>query len=165
MVYAEYHKYWKSWKLGKMSMDEVYSNFLNAFNLADKKEKLMQMTFDFASLNKNMYDLAKQLKKDYKVVCLTNHAREWFSNDREKFKLDKVFNKIFTSYELGMDKPNPAIYQIALDDMDVKPEETLFIDDLERNVIAAEELGIKSIHFKSYLKLKKDMKKLGIKLK
>ncbi|MEG1543673.1 MAG: HAD family phosphatase [Tannerellaceae bacterium] len=52
------------------------------------------------------------------------------------------FNKIYLSYELHLLKPNPVIFEYVLRDANIRPEETLFIDDAQPNCDAAERLGI-----------------------
>jgi 2-haloacid dehalogenase len=61
-----------------------------------------------------------------------------------------------------MRKPAPEFYQILLDRHQVKPEEALFIDDNYRNILAAEKLGIKSIHFTSAAELREELVESGI---
>ena len=61
-----------------------------------------------------------------------------------------------------MRKPFPEFYKLLLNRYNVKPEETIFIDDNLRNVKAAEALGIKSIYFKEPLGLDLELKRIGI---
>lgn len=56
-------------------------------------------------------------------------------------------DKIFVSYELGLLKPDKAIYQSVLARLNAKPEEVIFIDDKRENVEAAKSLGINGIVF------------------
>ena len=56
-------------------------------------------------------------------------------------------DKIFVSYELGLLKPDKAIYQSVLAKLNAKPEEVIFIDDKRENVEAAKSLGINGIVF------------------
>ncbi|MBL7183721.1 MAG: HAD-IA family hydrolase, partial [Anaerolineae bacterium] len=51
---------------------------------------------------------------------------------------------------VGLAKPDPAIYQLALERLGTAPEATVFVDDYEPNVAAAAELGIRAIHFVGY---------------
>jgi epoxide hydrolase-like predicted phosphatase len=161
-VYFEYHKYWNRWKLGKLTMNQVYTLFLKDIGSTYPKRELMNLTLNHSALNKQVYKMIKKLKKSYKIVCLTNHTREWFGYDAKRFKLNKIFHKIYTSYNLKMSKPHPEIYLYVLKDLKLNQEECLFIDDLKRNVDAAREIGMHVIHFKSYSQLKKEIPKLGI---
>jgi FMN phosphatase YigB (HAD superfamily) len=61
-----------------------------------------------------------------------------------------------------MAKPEPEIYQLALKLLGIAPEEALFIDDLPRNTIAAEALGIPSIVFESPAQLRRELQARGI---
>ncbi len=61
-----------------------------------------------------------------------------------------------------MRKPTPEFYRILLDRYGVKAEEALFIDDNYRNILAAEKLGIQSIHFTSADKLREKLEELGV---
>lgn len=54
-------------------------------------------------------------------------------------------DKTFLSFELGLIKPDPRIYEIVLQKLNAKPEEVLFIDDLQKNINAAQALGIHGI--------------------
>lgn len=161
-VYPAYHKFWHDWKLGKTTINQVYSKFLANLNSDYPKDKLIYLTYHYSILNKNVVNLIKKLKKDYKIVCLSNHAKEWFENDARRFRLNKLFSKTFVSYKLGIDKPHPAAYHIVLKSLKVKPEECLFIDDLQRNTEVAKQLGMHVIHLKSYSQLKKEITKLGL---
>lgn len=161
-VYNAYKKQWNDWKLAKLTINQVYNNFLKDINSSYPKDKLIEITLNYSSLNKQLVNLILKLKKRYKVACLTNHAREWFTNEIKRFDLDSLFDDIFTSYELEIDKPNPMVYKMVLKKLNVKPEECLFIDDLKRNTKPAAKLGINTIVFKSYLQLKKELIKLGV---
>ncbi len=57
------------------------------------------------------------------------------------------FDYLFLSHEVGIRKPDPAIYEHALAKLDTKPETTVFVDDDPENVEAAEAMGIKGIVF------------------
>lgn len=162
-IYSAYHKLWPDWKLGDATINQVYSKFLKDIDSDYPKEKLIYLTYHYSSLNKNVVNLIKILKKNYKIVCLSNHAKEWFENDARRFRLNKLFAKIFVSYKLGIDKPHPAAYHVVLKSLKVNPEECLFIDDLQRNTEVAKQLGMQVIHFNNYSQLKKHLKSFNIK--
>ena len=56
------------------------------------------------------------------------------------------FDKVYFSNEIGMRKPDTEIYSYVLDENKLDPSKTLFIDDMEENIIAAKSLGIKTVH-------------------
>jgi len=60
---------------------------------------------------------------------------------------------------MGISKPNPDFYRYILKEEGVKPEEAVFVDDTEENIIAARNIGIKSILFKAPHSLKQQLKR------
>ena len=81
-----------------------------------------------------------------------------FYNYFPKYYDLKSFDGIVVSSDVKMIKPNPAIYKYILETYNLKPEECLFIDDVEANVKAAEKAGIKGFLFENnYEELKEKM--------
>jgi len=80
----------------------------------------------------------------------------------ERYDFLNWFDGIVVSGAEKMRKPAPEFYQILFDRHLVKPEEALFIDDNYRNVLAAEKMGIKSVHFTSAEQLRAQLAELGI---
>lgn len=102
--------------------------------------------------------LMKELKAQGIEICLLSNI----TSDLEDIvpqMVDK--DKRFLSYEMGMIKPDIEIYQTVLKKLKAKPEEVLFIDDLEVNVKAAQKLGINAIVFKENTIVKKVRQLLG----
>ena len=63
------------------------------------------------------------------------------------FRVNDYFEETFLSYEMHLAKPDKAIFEKVLQDANLLPEETLFIDDSEANCKAAEEVGIHAHHY------------------
>lgn len=80
----------------------------------------------------------------------------------KRFDILTVFDKIFPSYALGVRKPKPAIFELALKTAKVKPRQTIFIDDIKEHVESAARLGIKAILFTDVIGLKKELSTLGV---
>lgn len=101
----------------------------------------------------------EQLKKGghFKMYALTNWSAETFPKALEKYEFLHWFDGRVVSGEEKMRKPAREIYQIVLDRYHLKAAETLFIDDNLRNVNAAVEMGIPTIHFKSAVQLKNEL--------
>ena len=75
----------------------------------------------------------------------------------EVFKIYHLFDVIISSYNVRMKKPDPRIYQHTLEKLGIRPEEAVFIDDLEENVKGAEVVGIKGIVFKNSEQCRSDL--------
>jgi putative hydrolase of the HAD superfamily len=100
--------------------------------------------------NTRMIDYMRELRaRGYRMAICTNNVREWEQQWRAKLPVDEVFDVVVDSAFVGSRKPEPEIYRITLDRLEVRPEATLFIDDMELNCDAARQHGIKTVHFRT----------------
>lgn len=97
-------------------------------------------------------------KKKYKVVALTNWSHETFPIALERFDFLHWFEGIVVSGEEKTRKPFEDIFKITLERFNLKPKNTVFIDDSLRNILAAKALGIHGIHFENPKKLISQLK-------
>ena len=81
------------------------------------------------------------------LFCLTNFASEKFALMRRRFDVFALFDGIVVSSEVGLIKPDPAIFRHLLDRFGLAAESCLFIDDVEANVAAARGLGMQTIRY------------------
>ena len=95
---------------------------------------------------------------DYKVFALTNWSAETFPIALKRFDFLHWFEGIVVSGTEKTRKPFPEIYETTLERYDLKACESIFIDDNERNVAAANQLGIQTIKFLNPHQLEKDLK-------
>lgn len=93
-------------------------------------------------------DLLKELRaKGYRLILLSNtnpFMMDWALNcefDGKGSSLNDYFDALYLSYRLGIMKPAPDFFRQVLDNENILPEETLFVDDGPRNVEAAGKLG------------------------
>ena len=101
-------------------------------------------------------------KNQYKFYALTNWSAELFPIALERYDFLHWFDGRVVSGEEKTRKPFPEFYQRLLDRYDLDAKETLFIDDNARNVKAAVDLGIPSIHYKNAPELRKELIKMNI---
>ncbi|MDT3404133.1 HAD family hydrolase [Mucilaginibacter terrae] len=109
-------------------------------------------------------EIFRQLKESgkYKIYALSNWSAETMEIAFSQFEFLDWFDGMVISGLEKMRKPEPVFYQLLLDRYSIKPEEALFIDDNKRNIIAAEKMGINSIHFINAAQLEKELKSLDI---
>jgi glucose-1-phosphatase len=100
-------------------------------------------------------EMLQQLRKNYRIFLLSNTNSihyEKYTNDffeRYGIQLVDLFDFIFLSYEIGMHKPDPGIYDHVLKYANLNPSECVFIDDSLPNIEAATRFGITGIHINS----------------
>jgi epoxide hydrolase-like predicted phosphatase len=102
---------------------------------------------------KERIEMLKTLGGKYRLFLLSNtssihitEVNEILRREHGVEKLDLLFEKLFLSYEMGVMKPNPAIYHQLLEDAGILAEETLFLDDNTDNIQSAAAIGIHTIH-------------------
>jgi 2-haloacid dehalogenase len=100
----------------------------------------------------------------YKVVALTNWSAETFPIALKHFDFLRWFEGIVVSGEEKTRKPFDDIYYLILERFNINAENALFIDDNLRNVEAANNLGINTVHFQSPEKLLQQLKTFNIHL-
>ena len=98
----------------------------------------------------------------YGLYALTNWSAQTFPHARERFAFLHWFEGILVSGEEYLKKPDPRIYQLAIERFGLVPEQTLFIDDSQRNVEAARKEGMYAVKFESPMGLWKDLEKFGV---
>lgn len=83
----------------------------------------------------------------YRTAVVTNNIREASAGWRALFPVDELFDVVVDSSDVGVRKPNPAIFTIALDRLGgLAPEEAVFLDDAPGNVEGARRAGLHAIH-------------------
>ena len=102
--------------------------------------------------------LADLRARDYMLCALTNWGAEKYVLLRERFDFLNWFEETVVSGEVGVLKPDPAIYQILLERIQCEAEQCVFIDDREANVVAASQLGFDGILFTSAENLEMELK-------
>ena len=112
-------------------------------------------------------EIFKEIKKiqGLRTYALTNWSAETFHIALARYDFLHWFDGRLVSGEEGTRKPFPEFYQKLLDKFSIDPSQAVFIDDNLRNIKAAEELGIKGIHFHDPGQLKEELMDLGMILK
>ena len=100
------------------------------------------------TIHDDVVERARQLRAEgYRVGLITNNVREASAAWRALVPVDELFEVVVDSSEVGMRKPNPAIYHHALALLgDVAPEQAVFLDDSPGNVAGARRAGLHAIH-------------------
>ena len=99
--------------------------------------------------------LIQSLKKEYSIYLLSNTNTIHIDAFKKKIgkgkwiKFCNLFNKMYLSHEVGLRKPNAAIFEYILREQNLKPAEVFFVDDSPEHIEGANKLGIKTHHLKN----------------
>jgi 2-haloacid dehalogenase len=107
--------------------------------------------------------ILKEIKRaGYPVYGLSNWSAETFPLARRKYPFFDLFDDMVISGEVNMIKPDPAIFQLLLEKTGLNASECLLIDDSEKNISVAREMGFLVLHYQSPVLLKNELKQLGV---
>jgi putative hydrolase of the HAD superfamily len=124
---------------------------------SDQIEKIFQ---DEVPKNTQLLDYIATLKKSYKIGLISNVSNNWIRDSFLNTQEQALFDSMVMSFEVGVTKPAPQIYERACSELDVQPEEAIFIDDIEQYVTAAKELGMQGIVYHDFAQFQQDMQQL-----
>ena len=112
----------------------------------------------WTTVNPTMLAWQQQLKaRGLLTGILSNIGDSVLASLQREFAWLSQFDALVWSYQLGIAKPDPAIYRHLLDELGTAAAETLFIDDRRVNVEAARALGMKSLEFTTVEQLRADL--------
>ena len=97
-----------------------------------------------------------------RLNALSNWSAETFPVARERYPFLGWFDGIVISGEVGAAKPDVRIFQTLIDRHEIEPSETVFVDDNEPNVTAADAMGFIALRFHDAQRLREDLVGLGL---
>jgi len=134
--------------IGEITEEEHWLNVMNILKQpANEYERVRDEFFAGDVIDLEIVNFLRSIKLNYKVGLISNAwsgLRDYIV--RERF--DDAFHHMIISAEVGAAKPDPKIYHIALEQLQVQAKEAVFVDDFYENIEACEKVGMKGIHFK-----------------
>lgn len=108
-------------------------------------------------------DIFNELKDGGFYLCaLSNWSAETIPLVIDKYPFFSQFEEMVISGRVKTKKPDPKIYEILLERIGRPAEQCLFIDDSQKNITAADQLGFDTIHFESPTQLRIELNKRGL---
>jgi len=137
---------------GRMSLTQFKARHATALGLsaAEADEFMAEMwAMSSGGLDAELAAYAASLRPCYSTAILSDAidgSRRW---NQERYGFEQLVDVIIYSYEVGLAKPDPMVYQLLCDRLAVSPGEVAFLDDRPENVQGASELGIHALLHKS----------------
>jgi glucose-1-phosphatase len=111
-------------------------------------------------LDENLVDYLRDLRPAVKTGLLSNAWNGARASVSKKFSFLDAFDQIVFSAEVGMRKPDKAIFDLILDRLKVPADQAVFVDDFIANIDGAQNAGLKCIHFVTVDQALDDLKKI-----
>ena len=112
------------------------------------------------ALDTGLVEFIRSLQPAYKTGLLSNAWDNLRAVLENGYKIADAFDEIIISAEVGMAKPDPRIYRLALQRLDTVPGEAVFVDDFAENVEAARAVGVIAIHFANPAQVRAELQQL-----
>ncbi len=162
----------EEWERQRLSKNELFLNLMRG-NLSEEAylEELLQgtnwnisieqlKTAIRSNLNRPVpgtMKVVRELKGKYQLILLSDYVREWMKYIEERNEDLRIFDKKIFSYNIGTTKSEVETFETVLEQTKIVANETLFIDDYEKNVKNAEAVGIHGIVFENAEQLRKTL--------
>lgn len=155
---------WNEFDRGVLTYEEVLRRFIAN---DQQLEPVILKTFENVNGLLSYYDYAipwiKEFKeKGYKVYYLSNFFHKAEVDCADKLDFLSYMDGGILSYKDKVTKPDPEIYQLLLRRYGLKAEESVFLDDTEKNIVGARKEGIHGIVFRNRMQACEELRKLGV---
>lgn len=147
---------------GQISGEEIHRLFRDELGYAGDWDDFRDLWCDHFELDRGSFGILKSLSGRMPTYLLSNTNVVHYDFIRERYQFPSLVKGAILSHELGLRKPEAAIYEAALKMSGTKAAETVFIDDLEENCAGARKVGLIAIRYRGAEDLKKRLKALGL---
>ncbi len=157
---VHYSDLWIQAQLGRISYDDYWKGV--AERLYMRQEDIDALRRDYFSgdrLNHRLVNVIKELREQGMITAILSNETAELLERLQVLGLRDLFDQVFISAQLGVMKPDPAAYRLALQALQVAPQETIFLDDALRNVRAAQQLGLHAQLFRPALNIRVEFHK------
>jgi epoxide hydrolase-like predicted phosphatase len=134
--------------VGGMSEQQLRSSYATVFGLSPAEaEELMTDVWDWCcgTLDEPLVNYLRALRPRLRTGIISNSADGARREDGHRYRLPELVDDVIYSHEVGITKPDPAIFRLACRRLAVAPSEAVFVDDLPENVAAATRLGMYAV--------------------
>lgn len=113
-------------------------------------------------ITKNIQILRELKSNDYRIYFLSNYIKEAFDYVQDRYEFFALADGKVISSEIKYVKPEAKIYQYLLEKYNLNPEQCVFIDDIDSNLLQAHFLKMKTIHYLKDTDLRSELRKLNV---
>ena len=147
----------KRYNTGQMQPQEFYQAVKEKFKLEIDFEEFKELWCDIFSPMPGMETLIRELEGKVKLGVFSNTDPLHWQQICDTNPIMELFTQPTLSFEIGIQKPAPDSYCIAATNVDTPIENCLYIDDLQENVEAAQQVGMRGIQFESTAQLRNEL--------
>lgn len=150
------------YEIGSITLDEYLDTVVFNHPRDFTREDLKKFVFDQSVELPGTLAWLKEWKKDcgFRIISINNEGKELNDYRVKKFKLHEVFDAFVSSCEVGMRKPDPGIWKLAMGIAQAQPQQCVYFDDRKMFVNTANSLGIRAFQHTSFESTKQILEQL-----
>ncbi len=141
-----YKKFNQDLLFGRTTHEKIWDNLCIELDVKIDIKHLYD-SFTNTPINNPVLDLVKKLKSSYKTGIITDNKKDRIKALIDKNNLNEYFDTVIISADIGSGKDNDKIFHKAIESINVKYEECVYIDNQEKNLIVPENLGMNVIFY------------------
>ena len=151
--------------MGKMTDEDFWSWANKEWRLTKTPQELMDLLINGYNVDEKVAKTVRQVRKNgYKTLICSSNFPARINGLQKKFGFLDDFDVAVLSYQVGENKPSNKIFGELISKAEVKPEEIVFADDHEPNVLFAKDMGITAFVYEGFDKFIEQLKNLGVKI-
>lgn len=153
-----------AFETGQLSLEQYLDRTVFYRPRPFSKEEFKEFVLSESKLYPDAFALLDRLasRRKYLLATINNESLDLNQHRIERFGLRRYFTVFFSSCFVGVEKPDEAIFRIALQITQKHCDECVFIDDRELNLECARKCGMRTIHYQSASQLESELRELGI---
>jgi epoxide hydrolase-like predicted phosphatase len=141
---------WQDAAVGRVTEQEMEAAFRQRLGMND--EQVARFWADIwvdylGTPNEELIEYFGNLRSRVRTGIISNSGVGAREKEQERYGFGDLCELIVYSHEEGIAKPDPGIYELTCERMNLRPEEAVFLDDVEENIVAARELGFHGVLF------------------
>ncbi len=137
-------------QLGQITREQHWENVRQTLGVSvEEIERIREEFFAGDRLDNRLIEYIRGLRPRYRIGLLSNALSDLRRLLQDEWNIADLFDEMTISAEVGLMKPDLAIYRHALKQLECEPEEVIFVDDLEENILAARNLRLHGVLFQN----------------
>ena len=149
-------------ELGRISPRTYYEGVKAQLNLTWTYEQFVKFWNNLFTENADVTQIMRRLRNRYRLTALSNTNELHINHLKATVPSLELFHDWVISSDVGMRKPEPGIYQVALQRARVQPHAAVYIDDRPELVEAGRRVGLTGIRFENSRQLEEELRVLGV---
>ena len=148
-------------ELGRIRPQAYYQGLKDTLQIPWTYEQFVRIWNDIFSENRDVVWVVERLRARHRLLALTNTNELHLAYLKAAMPSLSLFEMVIASCEVGLRKPDPQMYFLALERAGVYPRDAVYIDDRPELVDAGRSVGLVGIRFENSQQLEHDLRQIG----